>query len=124
MNISPKDPLINSHALFLSPPLKNELHLPIIYLTLSPLRPRLAFIPNDWVKHNFGRIVWSIVCIAFAPVVANRICKDITSSVELSRNDATANLRVAFETVLSILVPEVKGTVAPCSAECAMHWVE
>lgn len=73
---------------------------------------------------NFDRIVRVIPRVSLAPIVADRICKDIASLAEARGCDAAADLGVAFETVLGVLVPEVEGAVTTSGAEGTVNRVE
>jgi len=64
------------------------------------------------------------VRVALAPVVGNGICKDASGLVKSCCADGTTDLWVPLQSVLCILVPEVKGTVASCSAEGSVYRVE
>ena len=86
--------------------------------------PGLALISHNGVQFDLNRILRVVPAIAFAPVVAHRVRKDITCAREGRRCDAAANLWVAFETVLGVLVPEVECAVAAGGAEGAVYRVE
>lgn len=73
---------------------------------------------------ELNRILGVIPRIAFAPVVTNRIREDVAVAAERRRGDAAADLRVALETVLGVLVPEVECAVAAGGAEGAVLRVE
>jgi len=60
---------------------------------------------------NLDRLLWGIRGISFTPIIANRVCKDISILAEGSSRDGSAHLRIALETVFCVLVPEVKGAV-------------
>ena len=62
--------------------------------------------------------------VAFTPIVADSVREDVAVFAECRGGDAAANLGVAFEAVLSVLVPEVEGAVATGSAEGTVLWVE
>jgi hypothetical protein len=76
------------------------------------------------VQHHLDRVVLRVVLVSLGPVVADSVCEDRTVLVERSRGDATANVGVSLQAVLSILVPEVEGTVGTSRAECAVDGVE
>lgn len=62
--------------------------------------------------------------MAFAPVVAYSIGEDVASAVEIGAADRAANLRVAFQAVLGILVPEIKSAVSASGTESTMLRME
>ena len=70
------------------------------------------------------RVLRIVERIAFAPVIAHCVREDIAASIEIRRRDSASNLRVAFEPVLRVFVPEVERTVRTCRAECSVLWVE
>lgn len=76
------------------------------------------------MQHHLDRVVLRVVLVSLGPVVADSVCEDGTVLVELSRGDATADVGVALQAVLSILVPEVEGTIGTSGAECAVDGVE
>jgi len=93
-------------------------------LPLLAVGSRLALIRLDRVQHNLIRILRVIVSITLAPVVADGVGKDCARVVEVGRGDGAADLGVALETVLGVLVPEVKGSVATGCAERAVLGME
>lgn len=76
------------------------------------------------MKHNLDRVVLCVVLISFAPVIANCISKDAAILVESRRSDATTDIGVTLETVLSVLVPEVESPVGAGSAKGAVDRVK
>lgn len=76
------------------------------------------------MQHHLDRVVLRVVLVSLGPVVANSVCEDGTVLVELGRGDATANVGVSLQTMLSVLVPEVEGTVGTSRAECAVDGME
>lgn len=76
------------------------------------------------MQHHLDRVVLSVVLVALGPVVAYSIGEDGTVLVEGCGSDAATNVRVALETVLGVLVPEVECSIGTSSAECAMDRVE
>lgn len=73
---------------------------------------------------DLDRILCVVAAVALAPVVANSVCEDVAGTREARCCDAAANLGVAFEAVLCVLVPEVERAVGAGGAEGAVHGVE
>jgi hypothetical protein len=73
---------------------------------------------------DLDRILCIIASIALTPIIADRICKYIASPTEPGGSNAATNLRVAFETVLCVLVPEVECAVGAGGAKGAVDGVE
>jgi hypothetical protein len=73
---------------------------------------------------DLNREIRSVPAVALTPIVADRVRKDVSRAREGGSRDAAADLRVAFEAVLSVLVPEVEGPVATGGAEGAVDGVE
>ena len=93
----------------------------------SPLlngRPRLTLVGVDRVEHDLDGVLRSVVLVALAPVVGYGVGEDVSGFVKGRGDDATADVGVAFETVLGILVPEVEGSVGAGGAEGAVDRVE
>lgn len=76
------------------------------------------------MQHHLGRVVGGVTLVPLGPVVADGVGKDVTRLVEGGRGDAAADLRVALEAVLGVLVPEVERAVATGRAEGAVDRVE
>jgi len=76
------------------------------------------------MKHNLDRILRRVVLVALAPVVGDGVGEDVTRLVEGGGNDAAADVGVALETVLGVLVPEVEGAVGASGAEGSVDGVE
>ena len=76
------------------------------------------------MQHNLINPSLPTLPIPLTPIIADRICKDIASPVEARRADGAADLRVALEAVLGVLVPEVEGAVAAGGGEGAVYGVE
>ena len=91
-----------------------------IILPLRSLRSRLAFIRLHRVEHDLVRILRVVERVALAPVVGYRIGEDVASAIEVSSGDRTTNLRVAFQPVLRVLIPEVESAVRASGAESAV----
>ncbi len=86
--------------------------------------PRLALVWLDGVKHDFVGILRVVPLVSLGPVVGDGVGEDGTVLVELGGGDATADIRVALETVLRVLVPEVERAVRPGRGEGAVDGVE
>jgi hypothetical protein len=76
------------------------------------------------MQHNLGHIIRIIHRKALTPIVRDRIRKDTSIAVERSGGDGTADVGVALEAVLGVLVPEVERPVRPGRAEGAVNGVE
>lgn len=78
----------------------------------------------DGVQHDLDGVVLGVVLVALAPVVANGVGEDAAVLVEGGGGDAAADVGVALEAVLGVLVPEVEGAVGAGGAEGAVDGVE
>lgn len=76
------------------------------------------------MQHDLVRILWIIEHVPFTPVVAHGIGEDVPSPIETRRRNRAADFRIALETVLCVLVPEVERPVGACSAESTVDRVE
>jgi hypothetical protein len=76
------------------------------------------------VKHHLDRIALGVVLVALGPIITDSISEDRTVLVEGSGGDAAADVGVALETVLGVLVPEVECSIGTGCAECAVDGVE
>lgn len=76
------------------------------------------------MQHDLDGVVLRIVLVALAPVVADGVGKDAAALVERRRRDAAADVGVALEAVLGVLVPEVERAVGAGGAEGAVDGVE
>lgn len=76
------------------------------------------------MQHHLIHRLRRIARIALTPIIAHRIRENRAVPIERRCADRAPNLRVAFETVLGIFVPEVEGAVAAGGAEGAVHGVE
>jgi hypothetical protein len=92
--------------------------------SLLSIRSRLALIARNTMQHNLIRILRIISSITLVPVVRNSISENAAIVVEVCAGDAAADFRVAFETVLGVLVPEVECAVATGGAEGSVDGVE
>jgi hypothetical protein len=76
------------------------------------------------MQFDLDRIRGRVPAVPLAPIVADRVRKYVSRAAEARGGDAAADLRVALEAVLCVLVPEVKGAVGAGGAEGAVHGVE
>ncbi len=76
------------------------------------------------MQHHLVGVVRVVRHVAFTPVISDSICKDGPGTVERGGCDATTDCRVALESVLSVLVPEMECSVATSGTECAVLGVE
>lgn len=86
--------------------------------------PRLDLFRRNRMQHHFIRRLRSVMCIALAPIIGNSICKDIPGPREAGRADCAPNARVPLQSVFSVLVPEVEGSVTAGGAKGAVLRVE
>lgn len=93
-------------------------------LPLLGIGPRLAFILLHGMQHQLDGLLWVVSLVALGPVVADGIGKDVAVFVEGRCSDGTANVGIALETVLGILVPEMERAIRAGSRKGSMHWVE
>ena len=93
-------------------------------LPLLTSRPGLALVSQNGVKFDLDGVVLGVATVPLAPVVADGVGKDVSVLAEAGCDDAAADFRVALETVLGVLVPEVEGTVGTGSGEGAVLGVE
>ena len=91
---------------------------------LPDLRTRLAFISRDCVQHDFVHRLRRIEGVAFAPIVADRVCEHGSRAIEVRAADRAPDLRVSLQAMFGILVPEVECSVGTGGAECAVLRVE
>lgn len=102
-----------------SSPLLQKDPLPLLHR-----RSRLALVVVDGVQHYLDRETLRVVLVTLAPVVANGVGKDAAVLVECRRRDAAADVGVALEAVLGVLVPEVERAVGAGGAKGAVDGVE
>ena len=76
------------------------------------------------MQHNLVRRALRIRRITLTPIIAHRVSEDITSAVERGARDRAPNSCIALKAVLSVLIPEVEGTIASSGAEGAVDGVE
>jgi hypothetical protein len=93
-------------------------HLPLSLL------PRLALVTLHWVQHDLVGVVCTVVLVTLAPVVAYCVGEDGTVPAEVRSCDAAADIRVALQSVLGVLVPEVECAVRAGGGESAVNGVE
>jgi hypothetical protein len=84
----------------------------------------LALIADNGVQLDLDGILGSVSAKALAPVVANGVGEDVAFAGEARGGDGAADLGVALEAVLCVLVPEVEGAVGARGAEGAVLRVE
>jgi hypothetical protein len=84
----------------------------------------LALIANNGVQLDLNGILGRVSAKALAPVVANRVGEDVAFAREACGGDGAADLGVALEAMLCVLVPEVEGAVGAGGAEGAVLRVE
>jgi len=72
------------------------------------------------MHHYFVWVLWSVSCIAFAPVIADCISKDLPASVEGCCGNGAAGCWISFESVLGDSIPEVERAVRTCSTKSAV----
>jgi len=99
----------------------SSLHLS---LPLPNLWPRLTLIRLHTMQHNLIRQLRRIHRVPFTPIITDGICKYSPTLVKRCSTNGPSNLRIPFQTMLRILVPEVECTVATCGTEGAVHGVE
>lgn len=93
-------------------------------LPLLRARSRLALLGRHRVQLQLDGVLGVVPRVALAPVVADGVREDVAVAREGGRGDAAADLGVALEAVLGVLVPEVECAVGACGAECAVLRVE
>lgn len=76
------------------------------------------------MQHDLIRRLGRIDRVPFTPIVTDRVGEDGAGAVESGGGNGAADLRVALEAVLGVLVPEVEGAVGPGGAEGAVDRVE
>lgn len=91
---------------------------------LSRSRTRLHFFWRHRMQHDLVRQLLCIGRVALAPVVADGVCENVPCAVEGSAGDGAPDGRIALETVLRVLIPEVEGAVTASGAEGTVDGVE
>lgn len=76
------------------------------------------------MQHHLIRILRIIERVPLTPIVADGVREDGPVPVERGGGDGSANRRIALETGVGVLVPEVEGPVRACSAEGTVDRVE
>ena len=84
----------------------------------------LALIADDGVQLDLDGVLGGVSAKALAPVVADGVGEDVAVAREARSRDGAADLRVALEAVLGVLVPEVEGAVGARGAEGSVLRVE
>lgn len=74
-------------------------------------RPGFALVSNDGMQLQLDGVLRRVPAEALAPVVADCVGEDVAIAREGGRCDGAADLGVALETVLGVLVPEVECAV-------------
>src|SRR4051794_32094031 len=73
---------------------------------------------------QLDRLLWRVEGKSLAPVVADCVRKRIAIFVECGRSNRSSDFRVAFETMLGVLVPEVEGSIRAGCTESTVNGVE
>lgn len=94
------------------------------HLPLFDGRPWFTFVVDDLVHHDLVRVLWRVLRVPLAPVVADGVGEDGAGVVEAGAGDGAAGGGVTLEAVLGVLVPEVECTVGASCAEGAVDGVE
>lgn len=76
------------------------------------------------MQHDLVDCLLRIARISLTPIITNSICKDATIAVERCAGNGSANIRIPFQSVLCVLIPEMECAVAASSAESAVNRVE
>ena len=93
-------------------------------LFLSRCASWLTLVAIDWVEHDLVLAVGLVASEALAPVVAAGVGEDHAISVEVRAADRLSCFWITLQSMLGILVPEVKRSVATGCAECAKYRVK
>lgn len=92
--------------------------------SLLGIRTGLALITNNGVKHDLVGILRRVGRVALVPVVGNGVGEDVAIAAEVCAADAAADFRVALQTVLCVLVPEVECAIAAGGGEGSVDGME
>lgn len=76
------------------------------------------------MKLDLDRVVLCVATETLAPVVTDGVGENVAVLAEACCDNAAADLGVALEAVLGVLVPKVESSVGTCSGEGAVLWVE
>ena len=76
------------------------------------------------MQHYLVGHLCRVEAVSFAPVIADGVGEDGAIPVEGGCADRATNFGISLETMFGILVPEVEGSVAACSAEGAVLRME
>lgn len=76
------------------------------------------------MQHDFIRVGLRVMRVALTPIVTDGVGEDISQPAEGRGRDAATDLRITLQSMLGVLVPEVKGPVGPGRAECAVDRME
>ena len=91
---------------------------------LPRLRPRLTLIHPHRMQHDLIRIPRHVTTISLTPIITDRIRKNIALPAKSRTAYRAPDLRIALQSMLSVLIPEMECPVGSCSTECAVLWVE
>jgi hypothetical protein len=69
------------------------------------------------VKLDLDRVVLCVATETLAPIVTDGVSENVAVLAEACCDNAAADLGVALEAVLGVLVPKVESSVGTCSGE-------
>lgn len=75
------------------------------------------------MEFDNGGGLWVVVFVALAPVVGQRVGKNVTRLVESSGCDDSSRVLKVFQTVLGFRVPVMEASVGACRAKGAIDGV-
>ena len=76
------------------------------------------------MQHNLTRILLVIELIPLTPIITNRIPKNRAIAIEIRRTDTAPHIRIPFQPVFGVFIPEVEGPVGAGGAEGAVDGVK
>lgn len=76
------------------------------------------------MQHHLKGIARCVLLVALAPVVADGIGENVARLAERRSRNAAPNFGISLETVLGVLVPEVKCAIRSGSAESSVDRME
>lgn len=76
------------------------------------------------MKHHLVGQLLGVGRVTLTPIVADSVCKDISSAVESGARNCSPDGRIPLQTMFGILVPEVEGTVTTGGAKGTMNRME
>lgn len=97
---------------------------PTPHLPLLDAWAWLALFSSNRMHHDLVRILRSVGCISFTPVVADRIGKDLPTSIKGCSRDSAASSWISLKSMLGNSIPKVKSAVRTGSAKGAVLRVE